>query len=482
MSSFGSISTALSALQSHRKAMDVTGNNIANANTPGYTRQRAELQSLVAPGVQSLFSTSKLTGNGVEVLGTSRLADAFLDARVRSQTSTSADLTGRAETLTSIEQLLAEPSDKGLASQLKDMWDAWSVLADHPELEASRTSVLEASKAVVQRITSSATGVETLWDQAHTQARGFVTEVNETARSVAGFNEQIRSAVTNGGSPNELMDQRDQLVVRLTELTGATAHAGADGVVDVFLGSNALVRGTSSSAVDLDPEGATKLGDLKSGATPEPPSLVWVTGGAATPRGGSLAASFDAMGSTLLHEARQYDKVAWTLATSVNKLHEAGAGLDGQRGPLFTGRDGTPPTTSSSTGSSFTASDLTVWISDPRALAAAAPGEANGAFDGSVAQAIAASGSGDGGPDAVWNTHVVGRGVETRAAKLRADVAQQSLSAAVGDQMASAGVSIDEETANLLMIQRAYEGAARVLTAVDQALDTLINRTGLVGR
>jgi len=469
MSSFGSISTALSALQSHRKALDVTGNNIANANTPGYTRQRAELQSLVAPGVQSLFSTSKLTGNGVQVLGTSRLADAFLDARVRSQTSASADLSGKAETLAAVEKLIAEPSDEGLAAQFKDMWDAWSVLADHPELEAARTGVLEASKAVVQRIASSYKSVETLWGQVHSQANGLVTEVNKAAESVADFNAQIRSAVTNGGSPNELMDQRDQLVVRLSELTGATAEAGADGVVNVFLGSNALVRGTSAASVTLT--GASTLDALRAGGGAT--SLSWTTGGAATVRGGSLTASFDALKTTLPDEAKQYDTIAAALAASVNTLHLTGQGLDGVTGrPLFAkGAD-----------AAYTASNLVLAIDQPDQLAAATGTGAGGRLDGSVAQRIAGTGSVKGGPDALWNEHVVRRGVEAGAANLRADVAQQSLGAVVSDQMASAGVSIDEETANLLMIQRAYEGAARVLTAVDQALDTLINRTGLVGR
>lgn len=477
MSSFSSISTALTALQAHRRALDVTGNNIANANTAGYTRQRAELQSRQVPGVQSLHSVSRLTGNGVEVTGTSRLGDAFLDARMRSQTSLSAELTGRSQTLSSIEKLMGEPGEQGLAAQLRQMWNSWTDLADHPEQEPARRVVLETSQAVVDRLAAGVTGVQTLWDQQHVQAKAMVTEVNSTAASVADLNEQIRAAVTNGGSANELMDQRDQLVTRLVELTGASVLEGKDGVVDVYLGGSALVRGPAAQGVALsvDPR---EMAGVTSTQTVQ---LRWATADGqptaaeAAVRGGSLKASAEALNTTLPAAAATYDEVARVLATQVNAVHRAGRGPDDPDAAM--GRDFFSLEDPSGT---FTATNLQIALTDPGQLAAGTP--TKGGNDGSNADRIAALGTSTAGADAAWNREVIGTGVQVQAATRRADVAVRSMASAINDQMAASGVSLDEETANLLVVQRAYEGAARVLTAVDQALDTLINRTGLVGR
>ncbi len=129
MSSFASISTALTALQAHRRALDTTGHNIANANTAGYTRQRTDLEARTVPGASSSVANRLVSGSGVEIVGTTRLADEFRTARVRTQTAQHADLQARAETLTEVERLLSEPGDAGLAKQLTEMWGAWSAVA-----------------------------------------------------------------------------------------------------------------------------------------------------------------------------------------------------------------------------------------------------------------------------------------------------------------------------------------------------------------
>jgi flagellar hook-associated protein 1 FlgK len=123
---------------------------------------------------------------------------------------------------------------------------------------------------------------------------------------------------------------------------------------------------------------------------------------------------------------------------------------------------------------------LSVAITDPKDVAAADP--ANGALDGSWADTIAQLATAPGGPDQVWRDFAVDLGVRTRAATQRATVLEAARATAENLQLSSASVDLDEESINMLAYQRAYEGAARVLTAVDEMLDVLINRTGLVGR
>ena len=480
-SSFSGISTALSGLMAHRKAMDIAGNNIANANTAGYTRQRTDLQSIPGQSVPSLFSTGSLSGNGVSVAGVTRMGDEFLNGKVRSQVSTYADLSGRAATLVDLERIVNEPSTTGLSSQLGKMWDAWSKLVTAPSSDAARVAVINTSQGVVDTLANAAGAVNSLWSQTRAEASAQVDEANAVAADVADLNKKIKSIVASGGQANELMDQRDQAVVRLAELTGAVAEPADDsGVVDVHLRGGALVQGGRAQRLEL--AGSSSMQAVRAGG--EGLHLQWASTGTDVGAlvGGSVSATFAALNGAIPDEAAVYDEIARTLATKVNAAHTQGYLANGAPGGSFFGV--------LAGSSAYTATSIRLAVTETQQIAAAGPaGSGISNTDGSNADKIFQISSDDGhgdpsaaGPDRKWAAHVVDIGSRTQTASLRSTVTQATMAASVSDQQAAAGVSLDEETANLLVIQRAYEGAARVLTAVDQALDTLINRTGLVGR
>ena len=175
-------------------------------------------------------------------------------------------------------------------------------------------------------------------------------------------------------------------------------------------------------------------------------------------------------GGVLTGAAKQYDDVAVALRDQVNALHGTARRENGDLGgDFFTVTAGEPPA-------------LSLRVALTQGSEVAAGGDGLGPYDGSVAAAIAKLGSADGGPDALWRSVVTDIGVKTASATSRATVANVGLVSAENQQLANASVDIDEETVNMLAHQRAYEGAARVLTAIDEMLDTLINRTGIVGR
>ena len=174
-------------------------------------------------------------------------------------------------------------------------------------------------------------------------------------------------------------------------------------------------------------------------------------------------------GGILTEAAKQIDAIAVTLAETVNLLHAQGTDLDGNPAGNFFSFDPNQP-----------ASSIQVHLSDPRAIGAAAA--VKGALDGSIADELGQLGSRTDGPNAQWNATVVQLGVRTSAAGQSAKVAEIARASAESLQLSNASVDTDEETVNMLAYQRAYEGAARVLTAIDEMLDTLINRTGVVGR
>ncbi|MDT0165155.1 flagellar hook-associated protein FlgK [Actinotalea sp. AC32] len=469
MSTFSGLGTALSSLMAQRLALDVAGQNIANANTKGYTRQRAELTSVESLSVPTMFSSSQAAGNGVKVTGISRLGDAFLDDRVRAETGTSSFRKAQASALSRLESTLTEPADSGVAAALGEYWAAWEDVANRPDDTAARQVLIGAAGAVASQVSAGYRSTETQWQQMRTETQTLVTEVNTTAEQVARYNEQIRSIIVTGGSPNELVDQRDQLALRLAELTGATARHRDDGTMDLLVDGNPLVTGIRASALEVT--GDFRMTDGTT-STINQVGLRWAsTGTPATPTSGVLASHLAVLSpdGPLADAAGTWNALATRLAESVNTIHRTGAGLDGVSGRDFFAVDGGIPATG-----------LRVAVTDPAQVAAAAVGQ--GTYDGSLADRLSQVGQGADSPDRLWRDFVVDLGVRTRAADQRATVSEAARATAENLQLSQASVDIDEETVNMLAIQRAYEGAARVLTAVDEMLDVLINRTGVVGR
>jgi flagellar hook-associated protein 1 FlgK len=463
---------ALSSLIAQRQALEVAGQNIANANTVGYTRQRASMQAVEALSAPSMYSNQRVAGNGVKVTSIERLGDIFLDARVRSETSGAAFNVGQADVLSRIESTMTEPKDTGVAAKLAQFWADWQDVANSPDNLAARNVLIGDAAALVSQISSGYRAVETQWAQVRTETDALVTEVNTTATAVAHLNEQIRSILVSGGSANELMDQRNLLVTKLSGLVGAEGRERDDGTMDVMVAGNALVRGVVAKEV------AVAGSHLMAEALVDPPTgdqvrLVW----AANPtiplgtEGGTLASNVAALapGGTLASAASKWNDLADSLRTTVNTAHTAAAGLDG-----VTGRD------FFSTGTGPAATALQVSVTDPVQVAAATTGA--GAYDGSAADGIAQLADSATGPDALWRAFVVDIGVQTRAATQRATVSLAAPATTENLQLSYSSVDLDEETVTLLAYQRAYEGAARVMTAIDEMLDVLINRTGVVGR
>lgn len=529
MSTFSGINASVTALRAHRSAMDVIGQNIANVNTPGYTRQRADLEMLNAPGGSGMLTGNPVTGGGVHIIGISRAFDAVQSARVNVQTGDHALQQERAATLSDLEALTQEPSDAGLSKQLNKMWAAYADAATKVGSTnadgAARQSVLGAARNVVATLNAAWNTVDQQWSTTRTQMGADVDEVNSMASSVAVLNEQIQKATTTGGAPNELMDKRDQLVTRIVELTGATTQASRNGQVDLYLGGGLLVQGnlTAKLSVGENPNtmsdvvngqlAAEELADTSLSLTPTQVAdyralvakgtlVVKVGENTVTPLSGKLAGQVEALQKTLPKASRDYDAVATSLAGKVNALQTTVGGIDGNGNTIVAAS----PTGAQALGTKLFTSNTPSPFTDRVTAGGLALNEAmtsnalvlgmavNGAKDGSVAVKIAAIGTSKADPtssdalarmdppDRMWASYVADLGARSSSAESRTSAAQAVLTSSIATQQGAAGVSLDEESADLIAAQRAYQGAARVLTAVDEMLDTLINKTGLVGR
>ncbi len=462
-STFSGLSTALNALMAQRGALTVTGQNIANANTPGYTRQSAELKAVSTPTQAGIMSSSMITqnGGGVTIASLRRMADAFIDARQRDAHSQASYATASSSALDQVESILGEPSDTGLSTQLSAFWGAWQGVANNPDSVPARQALLSKAASVVGTLQRGRVALDAAYSDTRAQLDALATQVNVTSQGVAALNDKIRIATASGNPPNELTDQRDQLVLQLSELVGAKATPNPDGSVNLSVNGVGIVSGVRAATLSVS-------GGLTIDNSPSTPlQLTWSNGGNATFTSGQVGGVVDALRSTYPDAAAGYDQVASTLASSVNTVHASGQDLNG--------------TPASDFFSGTTAKTLAVALTDPRSVGAAAQ-TGTASYDGSIADRIAQLSTSAAGADVRWSAFVAATGVVSASAQSQLAV-QTSISQQSDASRASAsGVSLDEEMSNMLMYQRAYEGAARVMSAVDQMLDTLINRTGLVGR
>ncbi|MCW2611859.1 MAG: flagellar hook-associated protein 1 [Actinomycetota bacterium] len=458
-STFGGISTALSALYAQRRGLDVTGQNIANVNTDGYSRQRADLSAVGATGAASLWSVSDGVGGGVEMSGVARLRDGFLESRARSEHARSAYLDARLNSLKDVEQVLTEPSDSGVAAQLGDLWAGFGDVANRPGDEAARTQLLQRAGTLAGTLNSSSNAMSRQWDAQREQVGGLVAEVNSAAASVADLNQAIMRATQAGLPSNELADRRDVLAQKLAELTGGVGQTGEDGALDIYLDGTAIVRG--SRAEKLTVTGGSRLVDV--GVAPI--SVNWAQDGRSTGIStGTIGAVTENLNVTLPGYTTNLDAVATKLASIVNTAHAAGYDLDGNPGAaMFSGT---------------TAATLTVAITDPRDVAASVTQTPGGNREGGNADVLGKLKANPAGPDSAWRTLVVGIGVTVQTADNRSAVQDAVTAKADNLRDSVAGVNLDEEMTNMLAYQRAYEGAARVMSTIDSMLDTLINRMG----
>jgi flagellar hook-associated protein 1 FlgK len=441
ISSFMGLQTSLRGLIAHQQAMNTTGHNIANANTPGYSRQEAVLSAmdaLVVPANSGVTGAGAQLGTGVDVTQIRRIRDSFLDIQARASSTQLGEAAARSQSLEQAELSFNEPSDDGINALLKDFWNSWSDLANAPESDAPA-----ARTAVVRGADTLATAFQAVYDQLTKVAASANDEyaaitapggdVDQMARELASLNGAISSAVSVGQAPNDLLDRRDYLVDRLSELAQVSVTDTGNGTVRVDFGGVALVDPAAAGGYTwpqtlTNPGG--KLGALQDLGAPTGPALTY--------RG-------------------RLDAVARDLVQRVNALHSASTGVD------FFDPAG------------LTADRITVVATDATIVTGSRPD--SGRNDVALAIAQLRGGSIENG----YSSLVTETGSDTKEAE-STQAQQQVLLDAIEDRRQSVqGVSPDEEMTNMIRFQRGYQASARTMTTLDDMLDTLINRTGRAG-
>jgi flagellar hook-associated protein 1 FlgK len=239
--SLGSVlNMARSAMNAQQTAVQIASQNISNAQTEGYSRQRVDL----AASLPTLFPWGSV-GTGVTIAGISRARDALLDATFRGDSGGAASAQTTSDALSQIQGILGEPSDTGLSASLDAFWSAWSDLASDPTSSAAKSIVRQTGGDVASTLNRFARQLDAL-DQSNRQGMSQdIGQVNSLTKQIANMNREIVAAESGGQSANDLRDARDKMLDQLSTLVGGQVIEHSNGSVAVYMSGRMLVDDTS---------------------------------------------------------------------------------------------------------------------------------------------------------------------------------------------------------------------------------------------
>lgn len=458
------ISVALQAVLTHSQVLEITEHNIANASTKGYRRQTAILTTETPNSINGADHGigAGQRGNGVTIDRIDRFNLAFFDGRYRAVSAEAQSWEAQSGILSHLESILAENSDDGLLPKLDQFWAGWQALSNEPTSTSLRAIVLDDASALATAFNRRATQITQMRSDQNLAVAGNVEEINSLASQIAQLNGNISRVISVGEQPNDLMDKRDLALDRLAELTGAVSSEQKNGEMLVSVGGHVLVMGQDTFKLEVR-------------TNPTDTSVVdayWNDGQKLTPPSGELKGTLDVRDRVLVDQLTGLNTMSAGLIAQVNTIHSGGYGLNNATGlNFFNGTDASSITVNSTLDANSIATSS----------AANQAGNNNIALQITALKTVKGMKAGTATLNDFYNTQITELAVTTKRAS---DNSYQHglIVNALGNQRESVvGVSLDEEAANMAKAQKAYQAAARVLTAYDDLLDLVINRMGRVG-
>lgn len=447
------------SLATHQTLLDVTGNNIANVNTDGYSRQSVDLSTVPALNFRGFQ-----IGRGVTPDNIQRAEDTFLNRQILDKNATLGEQSAQA-TLAELETLFSL-DDNNLTATIDQFFDGWKQLSVTPDGSVERDTVLQQGTLLTDRFHSMSRDLADLSGEVDQALTSKLDEINLKLQQVADFNQSITTIENTGIHANADRDGRDALLEELSYSLGVHSYENQDGSISVQLPTGLpLVSGNQAFSLEANATATGSELQLNLGSTTRPVDA------------NSLGGEFKG----LLHLRDQFipqlqddlDKLAYGLATEVNTLHGGGTGLDGSAGQDFFDLSlsgGTSPHAGAAAG-------IQVALTDGNQVAA---GQTSASGDNRNALLMAELHS----TKVINGTHSFGTFYAKIASDIGLESAQNQLSVSgLEDTMtqlenlrdSKTGVSLEEEMINLMQYQRGFEASAKLLTTVDEMMDTVLN-------
>lgn len=469
---FGALNLGQRSLQAQRQGVEVAGHNLANVNQPGYTRQRLTLQSSV-----SLQTDLGSQGTGVEGVAIRQLRDNLLDRQIQSELSIRGSLDAQEDILQRAQANVGQTIDRqaegasgssavstptALAGGLADLFGSFQALAATPASLEARQNVVMKAQALAGQLNQADQRLQSLTDSINDALTGDVKAANELLDQIADLNGKIASAeLGNPGSANDLRDIRRLKTEELAKIARADLSENDQGMVQVSMGGLLLVDG--AQVVDTLEARDTGAGHRE--------IFALQAGARLTLTGGSLHGRMEARDQGVAGLRRDLDALARELASEINAIHGTGFNLAGTGGANFFNGN-----------SAATLQVNNALISDPALIQASSV--AGNRSDNQVALSLASLNSKSlASFQQQTFTQFLGQTVAGLGYSLDSIndqiTSQQSLQDMLTRQRdAVSGVSLDEEMTDLMKYQKAFEASARLISTIDEMLNTVVNMAG----
>jgi flagellar hook-associated protein 1 FlgK len=504
MSLFGALKVSGSGLNANQVALQTSGNNIANANTDGYSRQQVNMEE---QSTVYVAGTGNL-GTGVDVDGVTRTVDNYVRSEVRDANSKYEYYSEKSTQLGDLEDILAEPSDNGLTTQLSTLTTAWNTLASDPDLSTAKSTVVEDASTFADSINEMANNITDLQTSVTNTLTEDIAGFNSDVDQLQTINKQIYTLVNQGTTPNDLLDKRDSLLKEISGYAGITTSFDNSGRVSISLDGKDILtpdtKNTLSVVTTSDNSGSTvaKNGDSDEGSETISDSFdvntVLLT--STDESGNSTYSSVDisegsigglqSASSEIDTRLQELNDFAETVAKAVNTVYTSGQsstsgffelGDDDNyaeniavSSDLLDDSDSLDAGTTSASGDNSIATAM-VDLADTKFDFPITDSQLE-TFDSSTSS-FTSSTTGKTFSDAFSN--IVTKNAISKEQADNLSTTQDSVLTELENQDQSvSGVSLTEEISDIIRYQRGFEANANVLSTISEALDTLINKTG----
>lgn len=458
MSINGIFNIGRNALNVNQTALQVTGNNIANVNTPGYSRQ-----SLVIETTTPFMTGAGPIGTGVRAEQISRVYDRFLSFQVSGERENNGRLSEEKDSMSQVEGIFNEVSGSGIKDNLSKFFNSFKDLSNNAGGYAERSQVLSNADALTYTIRTKAEDLNTLRSSADSGIISKIGEINNITTQVADLNQKVAAQELNGSNANDLRDKRDSVMSKLSELINYRSIEDSLGRVSIFVGKgNPLVEGNNSFKLS----GVLNSSNLTDIAIDNGSGVVNIT---ADISGGGLKGLLNVRDVDIPGIQNRLNSFAANLVSEFNTQHIAGYGLDGSTGLNFF-----------SVTSGNEAATISLAITNPNKIAAAAaipvgPADNRNALllAGIEDKVIPALGNAT--LDSYYTSLITDVGSRSQQASKSFDY-QKFTKDQLETRMASvSGVNLDEEAANLIKFQKSYQASAKLITTADEMMQTILD-------
>jgi|YelNatPaOPRAMG01_1025707.scaffolds.fasta_scaffold05646_13 flagellar hook-associated protein 1 FlgK len=473
LSTFLGIEIAKRALFAQRTAMDVIAHNVANANTPGYSREEGVMST--SPSL-SLVSIGSI-GTGVSVDYIRRIRDEFTDIQYRDENRIKSYWNELNQNVSQVEGILSEPSENSISSAIDAFWDSWKELSTNPESMSVRVSLEEQAQNFISILSHTRSELIQLRDQLDKDLEAKINSVNDIAVQIGALNEEIKRATIKGQVPNDLLDKRDLLLDNLSELINFDMRVNENNEVIINIRDHVLV-GLNNNVNRLE---------VSNG------SVLWEDGTPLyiKPEQGEISSILEARDNIIgkaddsgyTNETgyiQVIDRLVDVIYTRVNEIHQGGYGIDNTTGiPFFSLGDSTKGVIASNVKLNDEI------VQNPEKIAAAgtidSPGDGSNALNiSNISDELLIDNSFT--IKDYWASQVGSLGIISQRANWMSENQKVLVDTLIQRRESTSGVSLDEEMVNMIKYQNAFSAASRILTVIDDMLSTLIEKTGVVGR